>query len=196
MIIKSYRLRAKWSLRAFKRHVFRGRENETIAVLRGSEGDLDFYQRTARTAGRTHGIRHVIVASDEEIGAERLLQVADMLAKEFGFDPQITVCVLHRKTRKDGQKVAHLHLMVPETDPVSGKLLDSSHSFPRQEKIARIAEFRFGLKHLRGRHLPSVAKAAKAEEPDVYASLVASFPDLSPGTPQPFDHKGDVAPSA
>nr|BAT29377.1 hypothetical protein [Aurantimonas manganoxydans SI85-9A1] len=81
MIIKAYRLRAKWSLSAFKRHVFRGRENEEISVLRGSESDLDFYQRGARAVGRTHGIRHFIIASEEEIGSDGLLRVAELLSK-------------------------------------------------------------------------------------------------------------------
>ncbi|WAP69862.1 hypothetical protein [Jiella pelagia] len=188
MIVKAYRLWASWRLNRFSGHIFRGTENDHIRVLRGSERDLAFFQATARRAGRKFGVRHIIFSPAGIAHVDDFLGLIDLAAGEFSFDPAVCVAVLHTKQRRSGNGHLHLHLLVPEVDPVSGKSLSSSFSFLRHEKMARIGEYRLGEPFLRGRHLKPVAARLKKENRTVWDALIKAFPDLRPGSREGFSH--------
>jgi hypothetical protein len=94
----------------------------------------------------------------------------------------------------------HVHVLAPAVDPTGAVAISSSHSFARNEKIARILEYDWGgwanpltrdanLEAFnRGVHLKSVIAALEgSDRKDVAAALKKAFPDEQPRPVQSFD---------
>ena len=145
MIIVRSRKLASENPRAFLRHVFHGEGNERIRVFQGTEADVLDMVNDARAWRRDFAYRHFILAP-KEMPAEGLFADAMAeLAREFGFDPARAVAVGHQKPRHglDGAPY-HMHLLVPEFDTATGRVLDSSWDYARHEKVCRRLEARWG----------------------------------------------------
>ncbi|MDF2097524.1 LPD7 domain-containing protein [Aquibaculum arenosum] len=164
MIIKSTRIRAESGHKAVATHVLRGKDNEQVACLSGDETLLVDAVADARSWQRRYALRHFSVNPDAPLERRDAVAVFQSLASEFGFDLQRCLIVEHQKPRaRNAGFGQHWHLLVPEVDPLTGRVLSSSHSYLRQEKIARRAELRFGHKLTRGRHNTAVVAALEAE---------------------------------
>ncbi len=75
----------------------------------------------------------------------KLLESVTDLALEFGFREEDAVVVGHMKRRVgDRASEYHLHVLVPEVNPVNGKVLGNRWDYARQEKVARLLEARWG----------------------------------------------------
>jgi len=88
-----------------------------------------------------------------------------MLAQEFGFTASdVALAVIHTKTRHDGEADnRHCHILVRTTNAETGKVLDVSHRYERQEKVARLFEMKHGLELTKGRHNLAVYHAVPEE---------------------------------
>jgi uncharacterized protein (DUF1778 family) len=79
----------------------------------------------------------------------------------------------------------HWHILVPDWDrDGDGGVLDTSHNFARQEKIARLAEHRLGHRFIEGggAHLEAVVAALIPDHREVALALAAAFPTpVQPG---------------
>ncbi|WP_366555201.1 hypothetical protein [Aquibaculum sediminis] len=164
MIIKSTRIRADSGHQAVAAHVLRGKDNEKVTRLRGADPLLADAVADARAWQRRYALRHFSVNPDAPLERREAVGVFQSLADEFGFDLQRCLIVEHQKPRaRNAGFGQHWHLLVPEVDPLTWRVLCSSHSYLRQEKIARRAELRFGHKLTRGRHNTAVVAALEAE---------------------------------
>ncbi|MDF2094953.1 LPD7 domain-containing protein [Aquibaculum arenosum] len=164
MIIKSTRIRAESGPKAVATHVLRGKDNERVTRLSGAEPLLADAVADARAWQRRYALRHFSVNPDAPLERREAVAVFQALAEEFGFDLERCLIVEHNKPRaRDTGFGRHWHLLVPEVDPLTGHVLSSSHSYLRQEKIARRAELSFGHRLTRGRHNTAVVAALEAE---------------------------------
>ena len=163
MIIKGLRVPAR-GVGALCRHLLHGDENEQIEILRGAEADICDWQGDARAARATYAIRHFIIAPKEAITGDQAMRVGELLAAEFAFDGARAVLVEHVKPRATPAAAGiHWHLCVAEVDVISGRVLSSSHDRPRQEYVARVAEFEFGHRVTPGAHDRAVAARLRRE---------------------------------
>lgn len=177
MIVKSYHIPTSDSLSRTRAHLFRGEENEAVHVLRGTEADLQDFRQPALAVGCAYAIRHFILAPELELTELQYLAVVDDLAKEFGFDSALCVAILHRKPRRTEASRSHLHVLVPEVDPVAGGVLSSSHDYLRHEWLSRQVEWRYGHPLREGAHLDAILRRLAAEGQDaLYHALSAAFP--------------------
>ncbi|WP_372623858.1 hypothetical protein [Falsiroseomonas sp.] len=102
----------------------------------------------ARAGRHPYAIRHFHISPGEPTTDAEAGAVVSALAAEFGFDPEGAVLVRHQKPRRTHHDPylgtqgydRHWHLMVPEIDPVTGRVLDSRWMYPRHERLARGAE--------------------------------------------------------
>lgn len=164
MIIQSSRFLASKDVTETGDHVFRGRANERIAVLQGNEQDLHDWMEDARRWRRRFGFRHFKVSPREDCTREQFTEAVEALAAEFGFDPKACVMVGHVKPRQgEAASEFHLHVLVPEVDATTGRVLSSRHSYPRQEKVARVLETRWGHAVVQGQHNVAVLATLRAE---------------------------------
>ncbi|WP_338666251.1 hypothetical protein VQH23_26500 (plasmid) [Pararoseomonas sp. SCSIO 73927] len=164
MIIKATRIKAASGAGAVAAHVLRGDANEEITVLQGSEADLHAAARDAIAAGRTYALRHYALSPGEAATRQDAEAILADLGAEFRFDPGAAMLVEHRKPRAGGRgHDTHWHALVPEVDPVSGRVLSSSWMRPRHERVARIAEARLGHALVPGRWNAAVARALQAD---------------------------------
>ncbi|MFY9289593.1 MAG: hypothetical protein WAP03_02650 [Methylorubrum rhodinum] len=181
MIIKGVRVRlAGRAASSIVSHLVRGDENDSVHVLRGHPNDVYDMVADARRAVRSFAFRHFIIAPAVETSVVDMLKTLDALAREFGFDAATAFVVEHRKCRTSGAAFAgHLHAIVGEVDPTSGRVLGSSYSYPRQEKIARLEEHRLGHPFVQGSHHKAVLAALKAEgHAEVASALDRKFSDM------------------
>lgn len=148
----------------FLDHVFRGTDNEAVQVFRGTEADVRDMVADARRWRKDFAYRHFIVAPREMPGRGMFADAVEELAREFGFPAEGAVVVGHRKPRHglDGAPV-HIHVLVREVDPLTGKVLDSSWDYARHEKVCRKLEARWGHALVPGRFNKEVMAALKAE---------------------------------
>ncbi len=164
MIIQSARLLASKGAQATADHVFRGEANEKIVVIQGSEQALFDMVDDAREWRRTYAIRHFKIAPRENPTRKQLLESVTDLALEFGFREEDTVIIGHVKRRhEDGASPFHLHVLVPEVNPVDGKVLGNSWDYARQEKVARVLEARWGHTVTQGAFNKMVVARLRAE---------------------------------
>jgi hypothetical protein len=179
VIIKSYRTPTAYTHQRFRDHVFRGQDNESINLVQGVERDAEDYFDRARQEGRHYAIRHFIISPEAETTRDEMMEVVRDLGKEFGFDPDDAVIVEHQKPRF-GEDVfdKHWHVLIADWDRNGdGNVVDTSHNFARQEKIARLAEWKFGHPFVEGAHHDAVVSALKRDGfRQAALALSAAFP--------------------
>lgn len=164
MIIKATRHATAASVGRVIEHLFRGAENDAVTVLQGSERDLRDAWRDARAHGVTKALRVWILAPAVETSREQAMDAFGRLAGEFAFDLGRAVIVEHDKERTTvGAFDRHWHCAVGEADPVTGRVLSSSHDMPRHEYLARSLEHLFGQPVVLGAHTPSVLARMRRE---------------------------------
>lgn len=164
MIIKATRISTASGHGAIANHVLRGKDNERITHLRGGEADLKAAFDDAEAWKRKKAIRHFAVNPAQKMTRKQANECLQLLAQEFGFDPQRAVVIEHQKPRaNEGGHNIHWHILAPEVDPITGATMGDSHMYARQEKIARICEVRFGHEITQGRHNRAVVHALEQE---------------------------------
>ena len=164
MIIKSTRHATSDSQTRILNHLVRGDENDRVQVLRGTEADINDLFLDAARFKTTFAIRQFIIAPAEAMTRDQAMGVVAALGEEFRFDPQRVFIVEHQKQRAiDDAFAVHWHLIVPEVEAVTGKVLSSSNDYARQEKIARVVEHECGHRIVLGAHTKSVADALRRE---------------------------------
>lgn len=152
MILKTSRIKTASGPHALTRHLFHGKGNEEIVCVQGSKAALAMMVDDARAAGRTYGIRHLVISPEETTSRTQALDVLHLHGAEFGYDPEEATLIEHRKPRQDGQGFeVHWHAAIPEVKP-DGAVLDSRFMFKRNEMVARLAEARLGHHLTPGRH--------------------------------------------
>lgn len=152
MILKTSRIKTASGPHALTRHLFHGKGNEEIVCVQGSKATLAMMMQDAQAAGRTYGIRHLVISPEEATGRTQALDVLHLHGAEFGYDPEEATLIEHRKHRQDGQGFeVHWHAAIPEMKP-DGAVLDSRFMFKRNEMVARLAEVRLGHHLTSGRH--------------------------------------------
>jgi hypothetical protein len=180
VIIKSVRVASGASQRRFRDHLYRGAENDAVAIVQGTEADIGDLFADARRGGARYAVRHWIVAPAEAMTRDQARDVVNMLAREFGFDPSRAVVIEHEKRRATGDAFGrHWHIAVGEFDPVSGRVLSSSHDHPRHEYVARRAEIEFGHAIVQGPHSCAVMERLRSEGHEAQASILRSAIDAS-----------------
>ena len=164
MLIKATRIRASAGAGALARHLTDADENEAVEIVQGAVADLTDAVADARRFSRTYALRHFIIAPQTDMNRGQFRHVVDMLGAEFGFDPATPLIVEHTKTRAvPGVAGRHWHVVVAETDPITGRVLSSRFDHARHEKIARQAEIQFGHPIIAGAHDLAVLAALRAE---------------------------------
>jgi hypothetical protein len=162
VLIKATRIRSSAGADALVRHLANADDNESIAVLQGLEADLHDAVADARRFGRAYALRHFIIAPELDIDREQLRTALEMLAEEFGFNPQRPLVVEHAKKRAvEGVSGRHWHIVVPEVDPASGRVLSSRYDHARHEKLSRLMELAFGHRIVPGAHDRAVMAALR-----------------------------------
>ena len=152
MILKTSRIKTASGPHALTRHLFHGKGNEEIVCVQGSKAALAMMVDDARAAGRTYGIRHIVISPEETTSRTQALDVLYLHGAEFGYDVGDCTLIEHRKPRQDGQGFeVHWHAAIPEVKP-DGAVLDSRFMFKRNEMVARLAEARLGHHLTPGRH--------------------------------------------
>ncbi|MCQ9156120.1 hypothetical protein [Acidomonas methanolica] len=182
MIVKSARMKTSaQGISSTCRHVFHGSDNEKITVLQGSEFDVKAELGRAKAVGSQYAVRHIKVSSYEDMTDEQLFSLVIKYAREFKADPSSATIVRHDKHRADGKASSHhYHIYFPEV-LANGKIMDSSFSKIREEKIARIAEIDFGHKPILGKHNASVIKDLEKSGQKYYADIIRqNTPSLDP----------------
>lgn len=160
MIIKAARIATNSGAGAVAAHVLRGPQNEAITLLQGSEQQLRDAVRDAQAGNSKYSLRHYKISPGEAATPDDVRGIIDELGREFGFQSECVTIVWHQKPRAGGAGFDHhAHALVPEYDPVRNRVLDWHNSYPRHEKIARLAEERLGHAHVAGRHNAAVAHA-------------------------------------
>lgn len=190
MIIKCTRIPARGS--ALKRviaHVENADDNEAVVALRGTFADLWDARDDARRFGRQYAARHWIISPSHDSTDDEMMKAVDLLAIEFGFDSKRAVVRGHTKTKAiESLFDRHIHVLVAETDPVTGRVLSTAHDFLRNEKVSRIWEA--GREpFVRGAHTKAViaALAVTSHYAQIAEALRAAFPEDAPKPAQSFD---------
>lgn len=163
MILGGSRIATVSGHQAVANHVLRGRENQEIHLLQGSELDLADMVSDARDHRAKYSIRHLHLDPDEPLTREQMFEVLRMTAAEFGFEASTVVVVEHCKPRAKFGYDHHWHWLIPEVNPVSGRVMDAHNDYLRREKLARLAEALFGHGHVLGRFNKAVTAALRKE---------------------------------
>ncbi|WP_215755469.1 relaxase/mobilization nuclease domain-containing protein [Acetobacter sp. P5B1] len=182
MIVKSARMKTSASgMSSTCRHVFHGSDNEKIDILQGSEFDVKSELGRAKSVGSQYAIRHVKISSYEDMTDEQAFELVKNYAREFKADASTATIVKHTKQRADGKASnQHYHVYFPEV-LANGKIMDSSFSKIREEKIARIAEIDFCHAPVVGKHNNSVIKDLEKSGRLYYADIIRkNTPSLNP----------------
>jgi hypothetical protein len=87
MIIGATRIRSSSGHKGVFAHVTTLAGNEEVLVARGSEADLAFAVRVAKSVGATYCLRHYHIDPAGSCSAAELAQIILDLSQEFGFDP-------------------------------------------------------------------------------------------------------------
>jgi len=155
VIIKSKTISSKSGSRAIYNHlVNKVDENEYISLLSGSRQNIDNCVADAHNMNRKNSVIHFIISSDEEITRQQALKMSSMLGNEFNFlDDDIMLMAEHGKERHNGTSDGkHWHFLVRANNPETGKTLNLSNAYKRQELVARIFEIENNLNLVQGRH--------------------------------------------
>jgi hypothetical protein len=164
MIIKATRIATTSGAGAVASHVLRGEKNEEIRLLQGSEAEMHAAMKDAEAAGAKYGLRHYKISPKEGMTSDDAREILRDLGREFRFDPDRATLIEHQKPRAGDQGFdRHWHAIVPEVDPISGRVLDAHWMRPRHEKVARMAEARLGHEVVVGRFNAAVQRALADE---------------------------------
>ncbi|WP_170429803.1 hypothetical protein [Ruegeria arenilitoris] len=161
-------------------------ENEEVKWIRGDKEDILLMGKVSEMCGRAYGVRHVIHSSLEPMNEQQMADAVGEYVREFNVPPdsQAQICVVEHKkpreqlpnpitvTNENGQSGAggheyHWHIAIPEVDTETGRVLDSSHSKIRDEKVSRIIELKYGLVITLGRFNKEVYNSLKEERPEL-----------------------------
>jgi hypothetical protein len=163
VLIKATRLRASAGASALARHLASAEDNESVEIVQGTLADLADAVADARQFGRTYALRHFIIAPQVDMDRRQFHGVVEMLGDEFDFDPKAPLIVQHAKARAVvGVAGQHWHVVVPETDAATGRVLSSRFDHARHEKVARQVELLLGHPIIPGAHDLAVLAALRA----------------------------------
>ncbi|GBR55559.1 hypothetical protein AA106555_2049 [Neokomagataea thailandica NBRC 106555] len=166
MILKSNPIKTASGSGAIYHHlVEKTGDNEHIHVWKGRRQDIEDCIADATAFNRINAVQHFQISSREKLATEQFADCITMLAQEFGFKASdVALAVIHTKTRHDGEADnRHCHILVRTTNAETGKVLDVSHRYERQEKVARLFELKHGLELTKGRHNLAVYHAVPEE---------------------------------
>lgn len=166
MILKSNPIKTASGSGAIYHHlVEKTGDNERIHVWKGRRQDIDDCIADATAFNRVNAVQHFQLSSREKLTTEQFADCITMLAQEFGFRASdVALAVIHTKTRHDGEADnRHCHILVRTTNAETGRVLDVSHRYERQEKVARLFELKHGLELTKGRHNQAVYHAVPEE---------------------------------
>lgn len=147
-------------------------ENERVESLSGELSTIRDNDLISRLHGRTYGTRHIIISPDKRLNMDELGKVLSAVAQEFGVPDgslQRMCIVRHEKQRtdrRDGARV-HYHVALPEVDDLTGRVMSSSFSKMRCEKVSRLAELVLGHEIIPGRFNREAYSALQAAGVDV-----------------------------
>lgn len=206
MILKSNPIKTSSGSGAIFHHlVEKTDENEHILLWKSRRQDVDDCMADAAAFHRVNAVQHFQVSSKEKLTDEQFADCITMLAKEFGFQASdVCLAVIHTKARHDGKADnRHCQFLVRTTNAKTGKVLDVSHRYERQEKVARLFELKHGLELTKGRHNVAVYHAVPEEFRDRLKGLCEGpLPNSCLSDPQsklsqrqgasPFDIKYEV----
>jgi hypothetical protein len=190
MIIAATRITSRSGHCALADHVWRGAGNSEVATLKGCEDDLADMVATARHAGRRYAIRHYQLSPGEPMNDTEALDLVGRIAAEFTFDAEAVIVIRHGKARRATYDPMlgtqghdqHWHVLAPEVDPVTLRVLDSSWMHPRHERLAREAELRLLHRPVKGRFNTAVT-AALERRGDHQAARLLREAGLEEGRP-------------
>ena len=196
MIIKSYRVRTRGGAkRKLLDHLMHSEGNEEVSLVCGTLHDIDDAFADARRLGREYSLRHWIVAPSRAVADDELLSTVALLAQEFNAGSSRPVVFRHWKGQVHGSAPSntadrHLHVLMPEVDPVTNSVLSNSNNFARHEKLSRILEAAWGHPFTAGAHNTAVIKALRAEGNETLAAaLEATFAGATERTRQAFESR-------
>lgn len=175
MIIKCSRIPSQLSkVKSTIYHVFEGKDNDNIEVLKGSDFDVEADYLTAKAANSKYALRHIKIASKEDMTDEQALELISMYCDEFGANKDSAVIVKHTKDRADNNASKHhYHVYLPEVMADNNyKVMDASFYKMRQEKLARLAEIKFNHAPVLGRHNKSIIKQLRKDELNKEADII------------------------
>lgn len=143
-------------------------ENETVEELSGDLFNIGINDMISRAMGLTYGTRHVIISPQERLSPEQLGAVIKLFCDEFGVPEgsrERLCAVLHEKKRADHGDGAgiHYHIALPEVDDQTGRVLSSSFTKMRNEKISRLCELMLGHEVIPGKFNKEVYTALQAD---------------------------------
>lgn len=194
MIIKSHRVRTRGGAkRKLLDHLMNGEGNEEVTLVCGTMRDIDDAFADARRLGREYALRHWIVAPSHAVADDELLSTVALLEREFNTGSRRPVIFRHWKeqTHAGGPgntSDRHLHVLMPEVDPVTNSVLSNSNNFARHEKLSRMLEHAWGHPFTAGAHNAAVIKALRTEGNETLAAaLEAAFPDAAERPRQAFE---------
>ena len=190
MIIKATRVRTRGSaLKKLIAHIENADDNEEVVALRGNFADLWDAREDARTFGREYCVRQWIVSPSRDATFEKMLEAVDRLAVEFGFNPAKALVRGHKKPKASAALFdGHIHILVPEVDPVSGAVLSCSNDWARGEKIGKILSFDWQAPFVESTNPKAILAALKRDgREDVAAAYRKAFPEAGPRPVAAFD---------
>lgn len=170
MIIGATRIRTRSGHRALADHIWSGPGNIEIATIAGCAADLEDTVTIARAGRHRYAIRHFHISPGEPTSDAEAHEIVSALGAEFGFDCGAVVLVRHHKPRRARHDPMlgtqgndqHWHVLVPEVDLITGKVLDSRWMRPRHERIAREAGLRLLHRPTKGPFNAAVIAALEA----------------------------------
>ncbi len=164
-------------------------ENERVYWLCGHPDDIQVMGEISKLAGKAFSVRHVVLAPQVRLDHTQLAQVIKAYCQEYrvpNFSIRRLCLIKHMKPRASMECTnVHWHLAIPETDPLSLRVLNSSFTRIRDEKLSRITELMLGHPIVPGRFTKQVFQVLKKERPDL--DLSAYRIALSQARPKP-DH--------
>lgn len=164
VILKASRLLTAGSAKRIIDHLLRGEDNDRVTILRGSARDIHDAWQDAHTHGKVRALRLWSLSPAVATSREQALVALEDVAGEFAFDLGRAFIVEHQKRRATADAFdAHWHMAVGEVDPVSGRVLSSSHDHARHEYLARLIEHRLGQPFVLGAHTPAVLARMRRE---------------------------------
>lgn len=147
-------------------------ENEKVQHIAGWIDSLRTSDAIAALWGRTYSIRHFIVSPSKKLTTKQLGDVIKEIGTEFDVPEssmeRMTV-VMHEKPRSDANDGAryHYHVAIPEVDADTGRVLSSSFTKMRNEKLARLSELRLGHDVVPGKFNREVYEALRSYKIDL-----------------------------
>lgn len=146
MIIGSSQVLTASGADGTENHLRYGAENDRVTLIRRTWADItDMFDDAARHRLR-YAIKHFIVAPYEPTTRHLMLTVAlPLLAAEFNFNAFECSVVEHEKDRADDEAFnLHWHVVCPHFT-ADGHVNDWWQDYQRQEKVARILEYKLWL---------------------------------------------------